>query len=173
MVGSRSTKLTSTKLSIYLVLITNSIKIKLRIIIIISTSQVSLIPRRPIISSSARSQNMIECLRRFLVNIARVFLPKDGTNADNNGSEDQPIVTSKSPKQYSTNFTTESMRSSLDLKCTKVMERLWRSYLCVRKVANFPNSIHALTLAPKENLLTTLFLDCRLDSVLDLDCLER
>ena len=58
---------------------------------------------------------MIECLRRFLVNIARVFLPKDGTDADNNGSEDQPIVTSKSPKQYSTNSMTESMQRQFRL----------------------------------------------------------
>ena len=58
---------------------------------------------------------MIECLRRFLVNIARVFWPKDGADADNNGSEDQPIVTSKSPKQYSTNSTTESMQRQFRL----------------------------------------------------------
>ena len=49
------------------------------------------------------------------MNIARVFLPKDGTDADNNGSEDQPIVTSKSPKQYSTNFMAESMQRQFRL----------------------------------------------------------
>ena len=46
-------------------------------------------------------------------------------------------------------------RSSLDLNCTKVMERLWAELILVYTVANFPNSVHhALTL---------------IDLVLDLD----
>ena len=49
-------------------------------------------------------------------------------------------------------------RSSLDLNCTKVMERLWAELIYAYMVANFPNSVHALTLV---------------DLVLDLDCLER
>ena len=53
------------------------------------------------------------------------------------------------------------------------MERLWAELIHACTVANFPNSVYALTLAPKENLLTTMYLDCRLDLVLDLDCLER
>ena len=58
-----------------------------------------------------------------------MFLPKAGSNTEvldvtqgsenpsdyNNGSEDQPIVTSKSPKQYSTNSTTESMQRQFRL----------------------------------------------------------
>ena len=66
---------------------------------------------------------MIECLRSFLVNIARMFLPKAGADAEvsdeDKGSEHSSdcnnVVTSESQKQYFTNFTSEWMHRQFSL----------------------------------------------------------
>ena len=100
---------------------------------------------------------MIECLRSFLVNIARMFLPKAGADAEvsdeDKGSEHSSdcnnIVTSESQKQYFTNFTLEWMHRQFSLAsefdtntgediCTKLMLSTSHQNQCTYIALGYP-----------------------------------
>ena len=83
---------------------------------------------------------MIECLRSFLVNIAQMFLPKAGADAEvldeTQGSEHRSdcnnVETFESQKQCFPNFTTESMHHQFSLASdfdTNAGEDMHKTYL--------------------------------------------